>query len=369
VSYVEELKSKSDLKVLHECNVITVFARYAELGLFHLFLLKSWFKAMLQWTNKSLQSKGKKKISLSQLMAYVGLEVAMSIVPLNCIKDYWNSSMFLQQQDFGKVMSREVFEVIHANIVLHDPELFNHEQASHDPLYHSRNLLNHFIQSAAKVAVPIGTSALDENSAQTKAHTRAKSYNADKPDTFAIRFYAVVSSTFTYCHSMVDNRSGNTTPENTTQAYCRLFPEMRTPYNNILCASDSAVKGESASALWVLQMAHHTKQHQDPSGKRVFFMDNFYTRHTLGMLLKKITDGEAHLCETVQFTNVDATNRYYLKTTIKDLKDKPRGSWFLVRAYNKTPNYDQLQWGHTAQQHRLPKATENSFHSSNGDCR
>jgi hypothetical protein len=61
VSYVEELKSKSDLKVLHECNVITVFARYAELGLFHLFLLKSWFKAMLQWTNKSLQSKRKNK--------------------------------------------------------------------------------------------------------------------------------------------------------------------------------------------------------------------------------------------------------------------------------------------------------------------
>jgi hypothetical protein len=49
--------------------------------------------------------------------------------------------------------------------VLHDPELFNHEQASHDTLYHSRNLLNHFLQSAAKVAVPVGTSALDENSA------------------------------------------------------------------------------------------------------------------------------------------------------------------------------------------------------------
>jgi hypothetical protein len=50
---------------------------------------------------------------------------------------------------------------------------------------------------------------------------------------------------------MVDNRSGNTTPETATQAYCHLFPEMQTPYNNVLCACDSAVKGESASALWV----------------------------------------------------------------------------------------------------------------------
>jgi hypothetical protein len=179
--------------------------------------------------------------------------------------------MFLQQQDLRKVMSREAFENIRANIVLHDPDLFNHEQASRDPLYHSRNLLNHFLQSAAKVAVPIGTSALDENSAHTKVHTRAKSYNADKPNKFAIHFYSVVSSSFTYCHSIVDNRSGNATPENPAQAYCRLFPEMRTPsYNNVLCASDSAVKGESASVLWVLQMAHHTKQCQDPSGKGSF---------------------------------------------------------------------------------------------------
>jgi hypothetical protein len=73
--------------------------------------------------------------------------------------------MFLQQQDFGKVISREVFELICANIVLYDPEFFNYRQDSHNPLYHSHNLLNHFLQSAAKVEVLVGTSALDENSA------------------------------------------------------------------------------------------------------------------------------------------------------------------------------------------------------------
>jgi hypothetical protein len=57
---------------------------------------------------------------------------------------------------------------------------------------------------------------------------------------------------FTYCQSMADNCNGKYTPENDAQAYCHLFPEKWTPYNNILCASDSAVKGESASALWVL---------------------------------------------------------------------------------------------------------------------
>ncbi len=90
-------------------------------------------------------------------------------------------------------------------------------------------------------------------------------------------------------------------------------------------------------------------------------MDNFYTHHTLGLSLKKISDGEAHLCGTVRFTNVDATNRYNLNTAIKDLKDKPRGTGFLVRASNKVPNFDQLQCAHAAQQHRLPKQQRTPF--------
>jgi hypothetical protein len=52
-------------------------------------------------------------------------------------------------------------------------------------------------------------------------------------------------------------------------------------------------------------------------------MDNFYTCHMLALSLKKISDGEAHLCATVQFTIVDATNWYYLKTAVEDLKDEP----------------------------------------------
>ena len=203
--------------------------------------------------------------------------------------------MFLHQQDFTKVMSRDSFKKIRANVYLHDPEFYNHDIASNDPLHHSRNLLSHFLRNSAKIAVPIGTSALDENSARTKARTRAISYNPEKPDKFAIRFYAVVSSYGTYLHSMMDNRTGNTTPESAPVAYCREFPQLRSAYNKILGGSDSYVDGNSPSALWVLQMAHQTLQFPDPSGKRVFFTDNFYTRHRLAQALKKITDGEARL--------------------------------------------------------------------------
>jgi hypothetical protein len=81
----------------------------------------------------------------------------------------------------------------------------------------------------------------------------------------------------------------------------------------------------------------------------------------LALSFKKISDREAHLCGTVRFSDVDATNWYYLKAAIEELKDKPRGYWFLVRAYNQVANYDQYQWVHVAQQHGLPKQQRTPF--------
>jgi hypothetical protein len=128
------------------------------------------------------------------------------------------------------------------------------------------------------------------------------------------------------------------------------------PCNNCIAnCSDSEVKADSASAGWVLQMAHQTKIYQDPNNKRVIFCNNFYTRHTLAASLRRITNGETRLIGTCRFNNVDATNRFYLKQAIEALKLKPRGSWMLVRAYDKVDNYDVLKWQHTNQQNRIPK--------------
>ena len=76
----------------------------------------------------------------------------------------------------------------------------------------------------------------------------------------------------------------------------------------------------------------------DPLGKRVFFTDNFYTRHTHAKELQRIIDNEVRLIETVTFTNVDRTNRKHLSEAISILRDAPRGSWCLVRAYDIIPD-------------------------------
>ena len=158
---------------------------------------------------------------------------------------------------------------IRTNLALRDPKNYSHAEASADPLWHSRKLLEHFQRNITKVAVPIGTSALDEASVPTKARSTAPSYLPNKPDKYAIRFYSVVGSRNTYISSLMDNRSGNKTGLSGPEDFCRIYRDMRTPYNRIFTDS-STVDKDSPSALWILQMSHQTKLHKDTSGKRFF---------------------------------------------------------------------------------------------------
>jgi len=201
---------------------------------------------------------------------------------------------------------------------------------------------------------------LDEASVRTEARTMASSYLPNKPDKNAIRFYAVLGSTNTYISSIVDNRAGNKTGESGPEAFCRVHREMKAKYNKTLGKSDIVDK-DSPTALWILQMAHQTKLYPDPSGKRVFFTDNYYTRHTLAKELKAITDNEARLCGTVKFTNVDSINRAHLTEAISLMKDATRGSWKLVQAYDKIPDLDKLRRKHIAAEKKKPASQRTQF--------
>ena len=85
------------------------------------------------------------------------------------------------------------------------------EKAIDDPLWHSCSLLQHFQLNCATIMVPLGSSALDEVSCQTKGQTHAKSYMPNKSmRKYGIWFYCVVGAREMYCqHSFWDNRSGN----------------------------------------------------------------------------------------------------------------------------------------------------------------
>jgi len=176
--YVQKLSDDSLLAILQPGRAKTAFENeeFRESSLFHLFLGRSLFDAILKWTNKELTNKGKETITIEKLLAYVGLEIAMSLVQIGSIKQYWETKCFSGHGDFRDTMSRNDFQDIRGAIQFHPSDCFDAATIEKDPLYHSRTILNHFQKQCASVAVPCGTSALDENSIRTSARTKAKHY-------------------------------------------------------------------------------------------------------------------------------------------------------------------------------------------------
>jgi hypothetical protein len=123
---------------------------------------------------------------MKEFYAYVGLELGMSLLCFNDIKKYWAEGNFVGHETFHHTMSRIRFQEIRSSICFLSPKAYDAATAHDDPLWSCRSLLDHFIWRSADVAVPIGISALDENSCATKACTRAKTYTPNKPDKYAI---------------------------------------------------------------------------------------------------------------------------------------------------------------------------------------
>jgi hypothetical protein len=201
-----------------------------EVHLFHLFFTKSYLEGVRKWTGDVLVSRGKNNLVMNELLAYVWLELGMSLVKYNSIRSYWASGAFLGHETFRETMYKNRFGEIRSCVRFEAKELYDPVNANNDPLWFAQSLLDNFIRRSAELAVPVGISALDENTCATKARTRAKTYSPNKPAKYGIRFYAVVGHKYCYLTSMFDNRTGNGTGVEGVHDYHLLFKQLRTPY-------------------------------------------------------------------------------------------------------------------------------------------
>jgi len=108
-AYIKELTDGCYLSLLQEAKTKNAYKNNKEKGLFHLMFTTAFFDTCLKWMNDELLRKGKPKVSKEKFMVYVGLEIAMSLVPLNAINQYWETKKFSGHQDFKDVMSRNDF--------------------------------------------------------------------------------------------------------------------------------------------------------------------------------------------------------------------------------------------------------------------
>jgi len=108
-TYLRELHVTSGLKVLQQSKVLKAYQDNGKMGLFKLFITREWFNTIRTWTNMKLIEKGKDSVNEIKFDAYIGLEMAMSIVSFNDTAEYWRSSMFTGHKDFINTMSRDDF--------------------------------------------------------------------------------------------------------------------------------------------------------------------------------------------------------------------------------------------------------------------
>ena len=164
---------------------------------------------MLEWTNINLLMKSEKLIDEDMLNAFFGLEIATSIVKMNCLRDYWSTKLFLGHQDFSKVMGRDRFLSIRSGLRIH-PFTKYAVHSDKDPLWHSRLLMEHFNDNCVDIATPCGVSSYDEITVRFKARCLSKSFIKNKPVPYGIRLYACVGWKDKYLYSIFDNGKGNT---------------------------------------------------------------------------------------------------------------------------------------------------------------
>ena len=195
----------------------------------------------------------------------------MSIVKFNAIEDYWSQSFFSGHADFKRVMSRYDFTNIRSSLTF-EPQ-YSHAVAVRDPLWHSRKIMMNFLQNCAATAVSVGVLSFDENTIRCKARTGARSYIKSKPVKYGIRLYAMCGWRYTYLCNFWDNNSGNLTGVSPAKQYVQEFRDLRGPYQKTM--DKLLIDKDKPSALWVMQMAHLTKQFKDLSGKGLLSWTTF----------------------------------------------------------------------------------------------
>ena len=349
--YIDNQIASSDLHLHDPKACQQAFLESGPLGLFLLFIPPRFidrfiFKATKQALEEK-QSGQRAKIVLTTkaLRCVLGLDIAMSLCNSTQMKELWSQKMFLGSSAFSSTMSRDTFVAIRGSLRIYSQSMAKNPD---DPLWSMRAAKSHILRNFASVAQPIGPIALDEASCPTKARTRASTYIPSKPDKFAIRYYAVVGWTYTYTFGLWDNGSGSTVNQTPAEQFLKLFGELTCSFNQLCQATKSRIRNacpvavDSASMLWVLMLgllyralvSAKSTRPREKIPPTIVYMDNFYTRHSLGRAIDEFTDGNIKITGTVRLNLVDKINKTNVTKAMKYLDGKPRGSWVLVKAFN-----------------------------------
>jgi len=138
-------------------------------------------------------------VTTDEMLAYLGLHIAMGIVNLPNIKDFWSTEPILQHQWFGSIMCRDRFKQILRYFHCADQTGYiPHGQDGHDPLYKLRDIIDILSERFELLYNPNRELSIDESMIGTKCRVPFLQYMPKKPTKWGIKVWVCADAKTAY---------------------------------------------------------------------------------------------------------------------------------------------------------------------------
>lgn len=249
------------------------------LKIFRLFVSEPMFDLIVEQTRLFAIQQNDESFSISkeELFAFIGINVAMGMVRLPRVHDYWSTSPVFSMPWFSSIMSRDRFFRISKYLHLADASKQKKRgEDGYDALYKVRPLIDKTSETFAKYYSPKRELAIDEMMVGTRCRVHFLQYIPKKPTKWGIKIFVNSES----CSGYV------------------LTYEVYTG-----AQADSTGCGHTHSVVMKLMQKYLNKEHK-------LFTDNFYTSPKLFL---ELLNNRTYACGTIR------TNRKYFPDELKHI--------------------------------------------------
>ena len=183
---------------------------FSEIDFFKLFIPDYFLEQIVTETNRYAHQETEKKsplpqfsrlrnwkdVSLHELKVFFGLIVAMGMTRKMPIDEYWSTDETNSTPLFSKMMAKDRFLLILANLHLVDNEQVADQ---HDPLFKVRPIVSLLQNQFSDVYKPEQNLSFDEATCPFKGRIKFRVYNPAKPNRFGIKIFQVCEASSGYC--------------------------------------------------------------------------------------------------------------------------------------------------------------------------
>ena len=134
-------------------------------------------------------------VTVREMKAFVGLCFAMGVLPLPSRNDYWRQTKWFLKTEFGKVMSRDRFNLIWRYLHLTNNDI---PAAIGDKLSKVRWYIDFLNNQFQTMYVPYGKYAVDESMIRFKGRLAFRQYMPAKPIKWGVKIWALAESSTGY---------------------------------------------------------------------------------------------------------------------------------------------------------------------------